>query len=179
MALYEIDAPSIDDFTQRSDDGRERVDVRQDGDYLEIAVRLPAEAFEPAAAVSLDTYCQVVEGVSHFLHLIERARRDLPTTQLELELQAEVDKFVVVSSAAVHSAALRVRDRLFDHIRFLHPEGTESGDRYRLAHHLASRFVTRIGAELARAPRGPLGSRTLHRFFHAGQREKIEMVLAA
>ncbi|MCH7929016.1 MAG: ATP-binding protein [Proteobacteria bacterium] len=58
-----------------------------------------------AAHYGLDprTYCfcyidlqmmHSVEGVSHFVLVAERARRELPVTQLELELQAEIDKFL-------------------------------------------------------------------------------------
>lgn len=175
--LYGIDAPRIDDFIRPSEDGRERVDVRTRRGALEIAVRLPAEALGATGSVSLDVYCQVVEGVSHFLCLVERARRELPTTQLELELQAEVDKFVVVSHAAPRGATERVRQRLFFRsVSFLHPEGTERGDRYRLAHRCASRFVRSVQSEIGQDNSEP---RTLRRFFEAGQREKLEMVLAA
>ncbi|NUP11537.1 MAG: hypothetical protein HOW73_36290 [Polyangiaceae bacterium] len=181
MALYGVEAPDIDDFVQPSDDGRERVDVHEQDGFVEIAVSLPAEALEQAEAVSLDVYCQVVEGVSHFLYLVERARRGLPATQLELELQAEVDKYVVVSGVARRMSPRepdRVRHRLFQQARFLHPEGSEIGDRYRLANQLASRFVRRLEPELVHA-REEGSVRKLRRFFDAGQREKIEMVLAA
>lgn len=181
MLLYGVDAPSVDEFAEPSPDGREQVLVRELDDTLEIAVMLPAEAFEATTSVSLDVYCQVVEGVSHFLYLVERARRGLPATHLELELQAEVDKYVVVSGVARRSPA-RVTDkvygRLFGGAAFVHPEGSELGDRYRLATTLASRFVGRLRPELVRA-RDERSVRTLRRFFGAGQREKIEMVLAA
>lgn len=177
--LYGIDAPCIDDFIRPSDDGRERVDVRMRRRAVEIAVRLPIEALARTGSVSLDVYCQVVEGVSHFLCLVERARRELPTTQLELELQAEVDKFVIVSRAGPggEGTAERVRQRLFFRsVSFLHPEGTERGDRYRLAHRCASRFVRTVQSEIGL---DNSAARTLRRFFEAGQREKLEMVLAA
>jgi len=173
MMLYGLEAPNIDDFVEESDDGREHLVVRELSDTLEIAVLLPKEAIEAEESVSLDVYCQVAEGVSHFLYLIERVRRGLPTTQLELELQAEVDKYVVVANAessAGAASASRLRQKLFERIDFLHPEGSERGDRYRLANRLASRFVRRLDA----------GGSTiaLRRFYDAGQREKIEMALA-
>ena len=40
--------------------------------------------------------CQLIEGVSHFVYVADRARRKLPATQLELELQAEIDKYVLL-----------------------------------------------------------------------------------
>src|SRR5687767_15770853 len=35
-----------------------------------------------------------VEGVSHFIYTVACARADRPVSQLELELQAEVDKYI-------------------------------------------------------------------------------------
>jgi hypothetical protein len=43
---------------------------------------------------ALDDYCVVAEGVSHFLCLADRADRARHVSLFELELQAEVDKFV-------------------------------------------------------------------------------------
>ncbi len=60
-------------------------------------------------------------------------------TQLELELQAEVDKFVLCLEVS-NDSAQRLLDRMFDSPRFLDAEGTEAGERYRLAHRLAARF---------------------------------------
>ncbi|MBK6520763.1 MAG: hypothetical protein IPG04_43220 [Polyangiaceae bacterium] len=180
-ALYGLDAPSVDEFVQSSEDGREQVLVHEQGEHLEIAVLLPPEALEATAAVSLDVYCQVAEGVSHFLYLVERARRGLPATQLELELQAEVDKYVVVTGVARRASPAgpeRVRERLFQRATFLHPVGSELGDRYRLATRLASRFTSRLAPDRVHA-REVESVRTLRRFFDAGQREKLEMVLAA
>jgi len=41
-------------------------------------------------------FCSAVEGVSHFLFVDHRAKLDLPLSAVELELQAEVDKFVTI-----------------------------------------------------------------------------------
>lgn len=41
-------------------------------------------------------FCSAIEGVSHFLFVDHRAKLDLPLSAIELELQAEVDKFVTI-----------------------------------------------------------------------------------
>ena len=53
-------------------------------------------AGEPAAiwGASGAAFCLAVEGVSHFLYVAWRAGYDRSLTQMELELQAEVDKFI-------------------------------------------------------------------------------------
>jgi hypothetical protein len=183
MALYGVEAPDVEPFVRWEDEGRETLAVRQEDDALELALYLPSAA-RNRAPLTLDLLCQIAEGVSHFVYLVERARRDLPATHLELELQAEVDKFVVAADAMVRALPpLRVdghalRERLFGRVRFLDPEGTELGERYRLANRLAARFVRSLEPELGAGARERVRGK-LRRFFQAGQREKIEMALAA
>jgi hypothetical protein len=57
----------------------------------------------------------------------------------------------------------------------LHPAHTEAGQRYRLAHGLAARFVARL-VEL-RAP--SYMRRALRRFYRSGQADKIRLAQAA
>ena len=45
-------------------------------------------------AESLDDLWKVLEGISHFNYLAWNAAADRPVTQLEMEMQAEVDKYV-------------------------------------------------------------------------------------
>ncbi len=90
-------APNVTRFVRDGDQGsREVVLLRESADELEIALILPPESKQiPAGGALSDVWLQVAEGVSHFLYLVERARVSLPVTKLELELQAEVDKFVL------------------------------------------------------------------------------------
>ena len=47
-----------------------------------------------SSARDAQVFCHAIEGVSHFLYLVWRAGFDRTLTQLELELQAEIDKFI-------------------------------------------------------------------------------------
>jgi hypothetical protein len=136
--------------------------------------------------VSLDELCQVVEGVSHFVFVVERARRELPATCLELELQAEIDKYVLLAHGGVPGGrgyepdrAAEIQKMLFERVRFAHPEGTETGDRYRIANSLAARFVRRLEERFARPRRFEAMRSFLRRFYAAGQAEKLELAQAA
>ena len=179
---YELESgPDINDFIHLADDGaRETLLVRQSADALEIALVLPrATALDVGLAhPEADTWLQLVEGVSHFVYVVERARMRLPATQLELELQAEVDKFVLLAlsdSVLERGHARSVHDWLYEHVRFLHPENTEAGQRYRLANGLAARFVARLVEH-----RGPAVMREeLRRFYRSGQADKIRLAQAA
>ncbi len=189
QGLYGLEAPDVAPFVRPSNDVREVLEVRKVRGALELRLHLPHAAFSEEASLSLDVFCQVAEGVSHFLYLAERALRELPATQLELELQAEVDKYLLLSGSlasapestpvAPHGRARHVRARLFEDVRFLHAEGTVLGDRYRYANRLAARFAIKLERAFARGVEAGTLKRMLRTFFGAGQREKIEMALAA
>jgi hypothetical protein len=168
-------APDVVDFVRTGEPaGRETLVLRQAEDALEIRLLLP-----PLDDLgSLDRFLQLVEGVSHFVYVAERARTNLPATRLELELQAEVDKFVVLARGGrIDSEQARtLHARLYERVRYLHPPGSEDGDRYRLANDLAARFVARL-LERSDAAAGVV--RTLRRFYRSGQAEKIHLARAA
>lgn len=150
---------------------RESLLLRESEGELEMALVVPAEA-----ANDHDGWLQLAEGVSHFVYVANRARQELPATQLELELQAEVDKFVLLVLEHVpwdRGEAFDVHSRLYERVRFLHEAGTELGDRYRTANDLAARFVRRLMSYGHVATHA-----TLRRFYRAGQAEKIRLVAA-
>ena len=108
--LYDLErGPDVSPFVRIDVEcDYETVLVSQEEDsVLELMLVLPA-SLDPGAPIKSDEHLQMIEGVSHFVHLSERARTDLPTTQLELELQAEVDKFY----REHHPAVLREATRL-------------------------------------------------------------------
>jgi hypothetical protein len=184
-SYYALDeTPDVRDFVRPvDDDQREALLVRQSEDAIEIALLLPERLLVEAERgvdpdVDPDVVLQAIEGVSHFVFLAERVRTGLPTTRLELELQAEVDKFVLFALAGDptgHAERLELRRSLFERVRYLHDESSEEGVRYRLANDLADRYVRRFHPELPHvAVRAEL-----RRFYRAGQSEKIRMARAA
>jgi hypothetical protein len=173
--LYGVDrVADVADFLDRAEDGqRETLVVREeaDGDVL-VSLKLP----ELGRQASLDTLCQVIEGVSHFVYVVERVRTGRTATHLELELQAEVDKWVVLAASmgtldARSSAALRAR--LYERVAFLHDASTELGERYRVANDAANRFVRRLERDCVGTARFIELRTRLREFFHVGQEEKL------
>ena len=57
------------------------------------AVNRLAEATDPMCPERFAAYCLVAEGVSHFVYLMYRLSYEEAVSQLELEVQAEVDKY--------------------------------------------------------------------------------------
>jgi hypothetical protein len=179
--MYRLDrVADVGDFVFGASDGeREALLLRVAADgALEVAVRLPPLDGE----AELDTFCQIIEGVSHFVYLVERARMGREATQLELELQAEVDKWVVLGSSMrgfdqAGSAALRTR--LYERVAFAHDGESELGERYRVANDVASRFVRRLERDYVGAARFGELRAELRRFFAVGQEEKLRLGRAA
>jgi hypothetical protein len=173
--FYDLEpGPDVADFIHPgSGDSREALLVRDGPDDLELALVLPPSAGD-AGAVD-DAYLQVIEGVSHFVYVAERVRVGLPSTELELELQAEVDKFVLLAfdGVALSYRATAVRRVLFDGATYLHTPESELGRRYRLATSLAARFASRL------VERNRAGARhVLRRFYRFGQSDKIRAASA-
>lgn len=168
--------PDVTEFVRTAEGpSRESLVVRADDDAVELALYLPhGEAHEGPH----DAYVQLIEGVSHFVYVAERARIDLPATALELELQAEVDKFVLLAfdeGKLDRARARAVHRSLYEDVAFLHAEDSEPGQRYRLANELAARVAIRLAAS---APRS--GERAfLQRFYRSGQTDKIRLARAA
>ena len=173
--LYRLDrAADVDAFVTLAEDGeRETLFVRQAEDgVLEMRLRLPALEGEG----NLDPICQIIEGVSHFVYLADRAARKREATQLELELQAEVDKYVVLAASLDgfdEVVSRKLRTQLYDEVTFAHEADTELGERYRVANDYARRFTARLERDyVSRARYGELHAE-LRRFFHCGQGEKL------
>ena len=118
-----------------------------------------------------------VEGVSHFLLVIWSALHGRRTSLLELEMQAEVDKYV--TSAFLWSRQSRGRipaalhGWLFDEPRFDPALADHERERYRSAHLWAARFCSDLERRYLRS--GPaLGLvRELRRFYRLSREEKI------
>ncbi len=181
--VYRLDrVADVSDFLDGVEaGGREALLVRDAGDGdLEMTLRLPQLPQLEAGGANLDGLCQIIEGVSHFVYVVERARTLRGTTQLELELQAEVDKWVVLGASirafdARRSAALRTQ--LYERVAFEH-DG-EVGERYRVANDVANRFVRRLEREYVERDRYRELRAELRRFFQVGQEDKLRLGRAA
>ncbi|HEY8074784.1 MAG TPA: hypothetical protein VIF62_11755 [Labilithrix sp.] len=171
--LYRLDrAADVDAFVALAEGGeREALFVREAEDgALELALRIPRLDGD------LDPVCQIIEGVSHFVYLSDRAARRREATQLELEVQAEVDKYVVLAASIDRfdeATSKKLRERLYENVAFVHEAASTEGERYRVANTCARRFTARLEREfVARARFGELHA-ALRAFFQMGQGEKL------
>jgi hypothetical protein len=179
--VYRLDrVADVGDFVGGTEDGaRESVLLRHAADgALELQVRLPPVDDR----ARFDGVCQIIEGVSHFVYLVERSRAERVATQLELEVQAEVDKWLLLAASLARLDVARsraLRARLYEHVTFSHEADTEVGDRYRVANDVAHSFVRRIERQYVGAARFPEMRDAMRRFFQGGQEEKLRLARAA
>ncbi|MBE7449856.1 MAG: hypothetical protein HS111_13430 [Kofleriaceae bacterium] len=165
---------------------REQLLVHQDDDgvdvglFVDAAVLANLATHDPGARLddrNLAAFLYAVEGVSHFVYAIVCARAARAVSALELELQAEVDKYVVclLADGGAPAASPRWRRRLFEDFELEPDLDAEERDRYRAANDgarryaasLERRYVARRGtvdmlAELRRFYRLPLASKLDH-----------------
>lgn len=184
--LYGLDrVAAVSDYMQHATDGeREALLVRETDDGVEIALRVPmlrAREVPLEDASGLDPLCQLIEGVSHFVLLTERACTEGSVSQLELELQAEVDKYVVLGSSLRDfdwQQSARLRRRLYEDIVYEHAAGSERGERYRLANRVAAQYTHSLERRYLHERRYGELQHELRAFFHAPQGVKLQRVAA-
>lgn len=96
----------------------------------------------------LDGYLKIAEGVSHFLYVAQAARWDRHVSLLELEAQAEVDKFAICVlhrwGGSVGAWAEELIGRMFERVSFLPHLNAAERWRYFEANRLARQFCTRL-----------------------------------
>lgn len=129
---------------------------------------------------NLDAFCTATEEVSHFLYLLYRAGNGRAVTELELELQGEVDKYLnavfLLSLQNEGAVSARLRELLFQRYRLDDRVTPERASRYREASGLAYRYCGWLESRFLRPAR--LAELRSHgrRFYRFGQREKLETI---
>jgi hypothetical protein len=133
-------------------------------------------------ASNLGSFSTLTEEVSHFLYLLFRARSDRQVTQLELELQGEVDKYLTavffLSLQNRGAVSTRLRQLLFGSYRLVAGLTPERAERYHAANRLARRYCGWLEARYLRRLRLAELARESRRFWRLGQREKLETIAA-
>ena len=156
--------------------------------YLDPEVLSRLEAADPHRALTennLADYCTALEGVSHFVYSIWGLQRDLPVSLLELETQAEVDKYAVTvfllaaqQEGQIYPA--QVHARLFDRVSFDARLEPDQYERYRTAHALAARYCRRLERRFVNRGRLKIEAmvRELRSFYRLRHAAKLRHALA-
>ena len=195
-SLYALEPQApVTDFLMREEEaaglpgGGSRTLVTQDGDDVSLAVVLDGRVGECLARSdprvqlhdgNLGSFCTLTEEVSHFVYLFFCARTSRSVTQLELELQGEVDKYLsatfLLSLQNEGAVSARLRELLFRRYRLVESLTAEQAERYRTASDLAYRYCGWLEQRFLRPSRLADLAREARRFYRLGQREKLEKI---
>jgi hypothetical protein len=182
----ERDRPHQDEITRD-----EEVLVIQHGDEVRIGVFLDAPLLQRLAerdplqtlnAKNLEDYCTALEGVSHFHYLMWSLARGRNVSLLELELQAEVDKYASALILLTRQSKGRFPEdlhaRVFHRVSFLPQLDAASRQRYEEANHHAAKFCRALDQRYLRRrqSRPEAWLNELRRFFRCGHQEKIRQL---
>jgi len=133
---------------------------------------------------NLDDFCKVLEGISHFVYVAWNAARDKQITRLELEMQAEIDKYI--SSRLLLESQwgdrLGLLNALFEDVKYAEHLKPDTLARYRHANDTASRYCHNLEQRFPSAASGGLSISMLHElraFYRMPQPEKISHIHAA
>lgn len=131
----------------------EQLLVLPDGESIGVALYLAREVLErlkrrdPLRALdssNIGDYWTVLEGVSHFQYLAWNARHDRPVSMHELEVQAEVDKYVttlfLLGAQNAGRFPLRLHHLLFEGSRVDATLAPQHRSLYESANRYAARF---------------------------------------
>ncbi len=165
---------------------REQLLVSEDGEYVDISLFLDEDVLrrlcrrDPRVDLdetNLEDFCLVVEGISHFVYLAWNARHDKSVTLMELELQAEVDKFI----AALHLLGTRgvapaLHRCLFDYVSFDPRLDGARLTRYRHASRYAGKYCKTLYRRFMHRVRRPGMLAELRRFYRLPQSAKIRHI---
>ncbi|HVY65764.1 MAG TPA: hypothetical protein VHH11_13155 [Gammaproteobacteria bacterium] len=195
--LYALDVQyGVDDFlitdaafARALDTGGRDVDEKlliaeADGE-AEVALYLEAELLRRLAerdpltcldADNLADFWAALEGVSHFTYYAWNAQREKHVTLFELELQAEVDKFVTTGLLLKRQNGRELpalHDWLFDRPRLASELNGEERERYRRANRYAGKYCRRLAPALTRGAGDEAVQRELRTFYRLSQQSKL------
>jgi hypothetical protein len=132
-------------------------------------------------AHNLADFCLAVEGVSHFVYVAFRARAEVPISGLELELQAEIDKYVTCvllhdDGAGDADDARALRERLFSRFHFAEDLSADERERYAAANVSAARYARSLETRFVHARRFPDMLGELRRFYRMTLADKLDLI---
>jgi hypothetical protein len=141
---------------------------------------LAADPRESISGANLADFWTVLEGVSHFHYVAWNAAFDKPVTLLELEMQAEVDKYVstrlLLQAQPVATLGAPLLQRLFDDPVLDPALEPEEADRYQAASALAARYCAGLESRFPGEAFTRDLLRELRTFYRLPQAAKIGLI---
>jgi hypothetical protein len=166
-AIYGVEAPRVQEFLVGGETARaagraphapEELLVVEEDDGVSVGLYLDEHVLRTAAETdphdrrprltargALAPMACAAEGISHFLYVATRANEGRPVSLLELEVQAEVDKFALLLlhlwRRGLRRMSRALRRRLFERVRYHAHLDAEALGRYREANRLGGGYA--------------------------------------
>lgn len=169
-------------------DIQEKLLVREGGEELGLALYIDSQVGERLADAdptsrlddtNFGDYLVLLEGVSHFVYLTWNAKRERPVTLLELELQAEVDKYVSclfrLSSQDGGRVPRRLKQVLFDDVTYDEQLDEEGLERYETANRVAMKYCAGLEERFLLRRRVREMVDDVRRFYRLPQEAKLRL----
>lgn len=186
QAIYGVEAPEVGGFLVGRDVAAaaghalrapEELLVLEEEDGLFLGLYLDEAVTAGAARGELGPMAHLAEGVSHFVYLATRAARGRPVSLLELEVQAEVDKFAVLLLALWRRDRGRrsraLRHRLYERVRYHAHLAADELTRYQEANRLGAGYARWLEGRFVDEPDVEGLLRELRQSYRLGAGEKL------
>lgn len=176
-----------------SDNARElpeKLLIHQDGDDIDLALYLDEQVVRnlencnPLAQLNDDNihdFWTALEGISHFVYLTYNAEYDRAVSLFELELQAEVDKYILAAYLLNRQGNESVPESLHYHLYKTADFDQRLQDhefyRYYQANELAGKFSAFIAHCINNRVASSTVSNTLRRFYRLTHHQKIRNIM--
>lgn len=154
-----------------------RIGLFIDRDVLaRLAARDPLRALDEQ---NLQDFCTALEGVSHFHYLLWCLDRERSVSLLELELQAEVDKYasalMLLTQQRAGEFPRTLHATMFDRVSYMPQLEAGVRERYEAANRHAARFCRDLDDRYLRRrqSRPEAWVSELRKFFRCGHQQKL------
>ena len=137
---------------------------------------------DPTIALDTDNlpdFLTALEGVSHFMYYAWNAVKQRPVTLMELELQAEVDKFVSTAylmESQIGQLPRRLHRWLFDLPNLADHLSDAERERYRDANRYAGKYCLSLLRKLKQGESAHTLRSELRSFYRLSRGEKIQRI---
>jgi len=128
-------------------------------------------------------FCTALEGISHFNYVVWNASADKAVTLHELEMQAEIDKYVGAMALLAGQPDSVLHDSLYDRLfadpRFAADLSPEEQERYRSASAFAAKFCHSLARRFPHGLSRPGMLGELRDFYRLSQPDKVSHIRSA
>jgi hypothetical protein len=170
---------------------REQLLIHESGDevaiglFIDERVLANLDRHDPGEGLyehNFGDFLLALEGVSHFVYTVYCAHHARAVSALELELQAEVDKYVtclLMSGSISYEGSARLRRRLFGEPSYEADLDDEEVTRYQVANDNAHRYAASLEARFVAHRRVPQMLAELREFYRRPLGAKLEAIARA